>query len=194
MLDLSFSADGKTLVSLSSDGTIRLWDIETGSQIGAPLVTSVIYLGGSFALNPRNDVLIFERNGSIVLWDLKANKPFSRPLPGVSSFTDMAFDATNNRLALRDSEKGVYLYDLTSGQVAWLIPIDQDFIDMVFSPDGNLLAGARGADIQIWSLDPHDWREQACLIAGRNMTFEEWDSFFPDESYKSTCSQFQASQ
>src|SRR5262249_30518896 len=35
---VAFSPDGKKLASASEDGTVRLWDVETGQVIGAPMV------------------------------------------------------------------------------------------------------------------------------------------------------------
>jgi WD40 repeat protein len=34
---VTFSRDGKTLAGGSDDGTVRLWDVATHQQIGAPL-------------------------------------------------------------------------------------------------------------------------------------------------------------
>ena len=38
MFSAAFSPDGKRIVTASADKTARLWDAETGKQIGAPLV------------------------------------------------------------------------------------------------------------------------------------------------------------
>ena len=38
MSSAAFSPDGKRIVTASEDKTARLWDAETGQQIGAPLV------------------------------------------------------------------------------------------------------------------------------------------------------------
>jgi WD40 repeat protein len=47
-----------------------------------------------------------------------------------------------------------------------------------------------GAPVVVWDLDPDSWEEQACESAGRNLTFFEWNQFFPDEGYRVTCPQW----
>jgi DNA-binding SARP family transcriptional activator/WD40 repeat protein len=38
-----------------------------------------------------------------------------------------------------------------------------------------------------WSMDPTDWVEQACAVAGRTFTREEWAQYLPDRPYRPVC-------
>ena len=50
------------------------------------------------------------------------------------------------------------------------------------------LGNASSADaITLWRIDPELWQAQACVAAGRNLTQEEWDEFFPGRTYEVTC-------
>jgi hypothetical protein len=39
-----------------------------------------------------------------------------------------------------------------------------------------------------YSLDPVDWLREACTVAGRDLTREEWDRYLPGREYRATCS------
>ena len=65
------------------------------------------------------------------------------------------------------------------------------------SSDGSLAvtSGAAafdwfGGPVVVWDLDPDSWQERACDSAGRNLSFFEWEQFFPDEAYRITCPQW----
>jgi WD40 repeat protein len=47
-----------------------------------------------------------------------------------------------------------------------------------------------GGPVVVWDLDPDTWQERACESAGRNLSFFEWEQFFPDEAYRITCPQW----
>ena len=66
---LDFSPDGSTLVTLSADGKLRLWDVATRKLIGAPLPVS--NTGGSVRFFPDGKhVLGVFRSGAGIVWSV----------------------------------------------------------------------------------------------------------------------------
>ena len=67
---VAFSPDGRTLVSGSSDGTVRLWDVTTRQQIGDPLNGHDDVIR-SVAFSPDGKTLVSGgADGTARLWDV----------------------------------------------------------------------------------------------------------------------------
>jgi RNA polymerase sigma factor (sigma-70 family) len=98
---LAFSADGRTLVSGSLDGSVRLWDATTGKPLHVwraqtaqrpPIGLMALAKGGVTALDISRDGRRVVSAGSIwnvELWDVRAGKreralPFGQPQSGQS--------------------------------------------------------------------------------------------------------------
>lgn len=71
---LAFSADSRQLISGSGDGTARIWDIQTGKEIGRLRFEGSPYVEG-VGLSPKGDVAFASMEGRLVV----AKVAFTRP-------------------------------------------------------------------------------------------------------------------
>jgi WD40 repeat protein len=74
---VTFSRDGKTLVTRGNDLTARLWDLATHAQIGAPFGSGV----GAVALSPDGKTLAtVDLDSTARLWDIATHAQIGPPL------------------------------------------------------------------------------------------------------------------
>ena len=93
-------------------------------------------------------------------------------------------------------DHSVTLYDIASGEQIGdrLIIPDDEIVASAIRPDGKQLAIGGGVDkaFVVWDLDPEHWIKAACGFAGRNLTQDEWDTYFGDlGDYHATCPEYQ---
>jgi WD40 repeat protein len=70
---VAFSPDGKVLATVDSDGTVRLWDVATRSQISPPITIPASSGAGvdGVAFSPDGKVLATAgSDGTVRLWDV----------------------------------------------------------------------------------------------------------------------------
>ena len=73
--DLDFSPDSRTLLSSGRDGAIRFWELETGRQVRELKVPgSIPYTARMHPDLPDRYVLMGDREGRLVAWDLKRDR------------------------------------------------------------------------------------------------------------------------
>ena len=89
----------------------------------------------------------------------------------------------------RWSVAGGQLIDVHSGREVELVKHDDTVNDAVFSPDAVwLVTASSDRSVRFWPLRLAELRAEAAARLGRNLTYDEWQRFFPDESYPRTFS------
>jgi WD40 repeat protein/serine/threonine protein kinase len=149
---LSFSPDGKTLVSGSEDLNVRVWDLATAQS--QPLaahtreVTCVSFSpdGTTIASGSNDD--------SVRLWDLATGK--SRALVGHTlPVSSVSFSRDGKTLASSSADGTIRLWDVATGQTLQSICGSSDRVNSVsFSPDGRwLVCGSSDSTVSVWQIN-----------------------------------------
>jgi WD40 repeat protein len=142
VVDLTFTADGRQLVSASHDSTIRIWDARSLRE------TAVLRRPGSgihswvlgVALTPNGRSLVsVGRDGRAEAWDL-ASRRVTRSWAAEESRPDvsMALAADGRTVVTAGHGEGVRLWDRTTGKRKG--SLTQADGRVVLSPDGRTLA------------------------------------------------------
>ena len=154
---IAFSPDGHTLVSGSSDTTVKLWNVEDKQLLQAMEGhTSPVY---SVAFTPDGTMLASGGGDNTVrLWGVQTGE-LLRTLEGhTSSVVGVAFDPNGRTLASGSWDNSIRLWDVESGVLVQKLEGHSLYVSSVaYSPDGRLLASGSWDDtVRLWDVDSDD--------------------------------------
>ncbi|KAG8825491.1 hypothetical protein FRC18_010263 [Serendipita sp. 400] len=157
VIHLSFSSDGKKLVSVSFDQTVRVWDVEAGGPLESifPGYTGTIH-ACSFSDDWRQFASAAE-NDQIRLYNLQAGAIGQSAPDSTKPMHDYAILGVayaDPLIAIRSqSDSGVALWDTTTGTTKGRI-LNQDYVvSVAFSPNGRIFATlSDSSTVRIWNV------------------------------------------
>lgn len=155
---VAVSPDGRAIASGSFDGTIKIWNLETGALIrtltdhsdAGEMVSSV-------AIAPNGTLLASSSNGyggTIKIWNL-ATGELLYTIAGTSlGISSIAISPDSQLLASGSEEGNIQLWNLESGEAIGTFSGHLGTVfSVVFSPDGQTLASAsQDGSIKLWSV------------------------------------------
>lgn len=153
MTQVTFSPDGSTLASSSTDKTVRLWDARTGEP--GPVLKGHADSVLSVAFSPDGRTLASGgADGAVRLWDAHTGAPRRTLQRHGDAVWSVAFnpDPRRRTLASGDEDATVRLWDFETGK-SWarLEGHSGAVRSAVFSPDGLLLAtGSDDRSVRVW--------------------------------------------
>jgi WD40 repeat protein/transcriptional regulator with XRE-family HTH domain len=155
VVPLSFSPDERTLASGSLDGSLKLWDVESG----APLWT-VGPLNGVLSLAFAPDGRTLASGGfdaTVRLWDPRLGTPLQDMLHPGAVFS-LAWTPDGRLLASGDVAGTVRLWELQPGRPARCLQTLEEHSSLVrglaFAPDGSRLASASfDGSVKLWDVE-----------------------------------------
>lgn len=186
---ISTDTAGRVLVSsLTQEGPVMtLLDGLTG----ATLIDAVP--GGEVSvLAPDGTVFGANARGQITHYDAQLRA--LRTLAGARGEISLLQVSDDGRVLMAGAnDQTVSLYDTRTGaRLGTPLPADAPFISPgVLRPDGRAVAVNGKAGIIVWNLDPQLHVDQACLLAGRNLSRTEWESYLGAlGEWRPTCPDF----
>jgi WD40 repeat protein/DNA-binding SARP family transcriptional activator len=186
-LSAAWSPDGSTVATAGGGENAILWRAADGKQL-ATIKADRAGLS-AVAFSPDGSLLAVCGLGdrAVTLWDVATHRQVGRlPLP--IHATTMAFDPKGTMLATSAINGKVHLWDVASlREIGLPLPGDGKSVP-AFDPTGtHLIAVYEWGPVLVWDMDPDRWKQQACTVAGRSLTREEWRELLPGRRYQPAC-------
>src|SRR5437660_5130089 len=153
-LALAFSPDEHTLASGSEDGSVKLWDVETGALLWSGWHTKVTLC---LAFSPDGSLLASgSQDGSVRLWQASLGTPVE-DIPHPGPVFSLSWSPDGRGLASGDIAGTTRLWERQQTGPARCVEILSGHTTLVrgltFAPDGSVLASASwDSTVKLWQL------------------------------------------
>ena len=151
---VAFSFDGQRIVSSSSDGTIGIWDAETGQMIGDALTGHSAGVA-SVAFSPNGQRIVSgSLDRTVRIWDAITGQPIGKPLTGHTNYVlTVAFSPDGQRMISGSSDGSVRTWDVETGSpVGNPLTHEADVSFAAFSPNADRVVCIHpGHTLVIWN-------------------------------------------
>ena len=159
---VKFSQDGTQLISVSSDGSLHVWEVDTGRyRLSSPLGEHTHWVSTlAFSADSKYLVSNTALEGRARVWSIETFTQHAL-LTVLQEVTDLTFPADLTKLAGRTLRHGIQVWDSeTKVPLSTLegTPRRAGYWPLVFSPDGTILAGSNRAGalsnkVKLWESD-----------------------------------------
>ena len=152
---VAFSPDGKKLATVSQDGTVKVWDVETGRELIHYAGHTDSVRGVAFSPDGKN-IASGGADKEVRIWDSATGKDV-QTLPGhTESLTCVAYSPDGVWLATGGVDRKLRLYDVASGALKHELLGHNLLINAVaFSGDSKMVTSVSGDRlVAMWDAAP----------------------------------------
>ena len=154
IISIALSSDGTTLASGAADGTVKLWDMETHTNIAtleghADGVISVAFLPNGTTLASGSV------DNTVKLWDTVAHTNIATLEGHADAVISVAFSPDGTTIAAGAADGIVKLWDVENHQNTATFGGEAEggFTPVSFSPDGTTIAYGAAGSIKLWDIE-----------------------------------------
>ena len=137
VLSIAFSPDGMFLISGSSDGTARIWDVNAGQEVSRRSHDDEV---GIVAVHPSGKwVASGSDDGAIQIWETSTGDLVSQFMHD-SAVHDLAFSPDGMQLVSGSSDGTARVWNVFTGEELSRMVYNSFVATVAFSPDGKWVA------------------------------------------------------
>jgi WD40 repeat protein len=173
-------------------GSIEVIDLETGELIETLDPDFDQRFAVVPAFSPDGRWLAARYISGRVVWDTRSWQMY-RAWEAVENFGDPIFTSDSRLLvaggagtaSIRSVEQGA-----SGDTILEADPQGLEDVAVGASDGSTIVSFTEGTGVRIWNIAPERLLEHACMVAGRNLTHQEWDDVLPDRPYERTCPEY----
>jgi WD40 repeat protein len=153
ILSACFSPDGGRILTASRDKSARLWDANSGKQLGAPLSHPRLVRRAMFTPNGQSIVTI-GFDGIARLWDATSSQAMPQwRIEHDDSINAVAITSDGKWISTGSADGTVRVSDLAGGRRVAEMRESENVHTLVFEPgDDSVLLGISGKTVVLWKL------------------------------------------
>lgn len=127
------------VLTICSDNSVNVWDIESGNHLIPPLVHSSKVNSAEF--NSNGDLIVTgSEDGMVRIWDLQSGNILKEIYGHSSSIKSVAFSPDGKKVVSTSDDRTSVLWDVSNGwRRLGLMEHDSPVEEVVFSPDGKMI-------------------------------------------------------
>jgi WD40 repeat protein/class 3 adenylate cyclase len=193
IMGLGFSPDSQKLAA-GHDTNATVYSLPNGRPLYTVDVDGDYGHASAVAFSPDGSLLATGGGiGEVRFWDAETGARNGRSLNANAGWVEsLAFDPSGQIVVSSGSDGTTRLIDVAGRVIlgASLPGIDNVHEDAAFTPDGmRVIVLSDHGDGFAWDVTLAGWERQACAVAGRDLSREEWAEFLPERPYERVCSQ-----